>query len=44
MAVVTGFSRTGVIDGVLEYSPADYVRRPLVPAVDNRTTGPILSS
>ena len=32
MAVVTGFYRTCVIDGVLEHSPADYVRRPLVPA------------
>ncbi|WP_328456608.1 tyrosine-type recombinase/integrase [Amycolatopsis sp. NBC_00438] len=32
MAVVTGFYRTCVIDAVLEHSPADYVRRPLVPA------------
>jgi hypothetical protein len=32
MAVVTGFYRTCVIDGVVEHSPADYVRRPLVPA------------
>jgi site-specific recombinase XerD len=31
MAVVTGFYRTCVIDTVLEHSPADYVRRPLVP-------------
>jgi integrase/recombinase XerD len=30
-AVVTGFYRTCVIDAVLEYSPADYVRRPRVP-------------
>lgn len=32
MAVVTGFYRTCVIDAVLEHSPADYVRRPFVPA------------
>jgi hypothetical protein len=32
MAVVTGFYRTCVIDGVVEHSPTDYVRRPLVPA------------
>jgi site-specific recombinase XerD len=32
MAVVSGFYRTCVIDGVLEHSPADYVRRPRVPA------------
>jgi hypothetical protein len=32
MAVVTRFYRTCVIDGVVEHSPADYVRRPLVPA------------
>jgi integrase/recombinase XerD len=32
MAVVAGFYRTCVIDGVLEHSPADYIRRPLVPA------------
>jgi site-specific recombinase XerD len=32
MAVVTGFYRTCVIDAVPEHSPADYVRRPLVPA------------
>ncbi|MFQ6398996.1 hypothetical protein ACLMAJ_36860 [Nocardia sp. KC 131] len=31
MAVVTGFYRTCVIDGVLEHSPAEYVRRPRVP-------------
>ena len=29
--VVAGFYRTCVIDGVLEHSPADYVRRPTVP-------------
>jgi integrase len=28
--VVIGFYRTGVIDGVLAHSPADYVRRPTV--------------
>lgn len=32
MAVVTGFYRTCVIDGVLEHSPAEYVRWPRVPA------------
>jgi integrase/recombinase XerD len=32
MAVVAGFYRTCVIDAVLEHSPADYVRRPPVPA------------
>jgi len=31
MSVVTGFYRTCVIDGVLEHSPAEYVRRPIVP-------------
>ncbi|TDP33078.1 tyrosine-type recombinase/integrase [Nocardia ignorata] len=30
MAVVAGFYRTCVIDGVLEHSPAEYVRRPRV--------------
>jgi integrase len=30
--VVIGFYRTCVIDGVLEHSPAAYVRRPLIPA------------
>ena len=30
MAVVAGFSRTYVIDAVLEHSPAEYVRRPNV--------------
>lgn len=32
MSVLCGFYRTCVIDGVLEHSPADYVRRPVVPA------------
>ena len=31
LSVVAGFYRTWVIDGVLEHSPADYVRRPTVP-------------
>jgi site-specific recombinase XerD len=31
LSVVAGFYRTCVIDGVLEHSPADYVRRPTVP-------------
>ena len=32
LSAVTGFYRTCVIDGVLDHSPADYVRRPYVPA------------
>jgi integrase/recombinase XerD len=32
MSVVAGFYRTCVIDGALEHSPAEYVRRPSVPA------------
>jgi len=32
ISVVTGFYRTCVIDSVLEHSPAEYVRRPQVPA------------
>jgi integrase/recombinase XerD len=32
MSVVAGFYRTCVIDGVLEHSPAEYERRPTVPA------------
>ena len=32
LSVVVGFYRTCVIDQVLAYSPADYVRRPPVPA------------
>jgi site-specific recombinase XerD len=31
-SVTAGFYRTCVIDGVLEHSPADHVRRPVVPA------------
>jgi integrase/recombinase XerD len=31
VSVVVGFYRTAVIDGILEHSPADYVRRPTVP-------------
>jgi integrase/recombinase XerD len=31
LSVAAGFYRTCVIDGVLEHSPADYVRRPRVP-------------
>src|SRR5664280_2899087 len=30
-SVLSGFYRTAVIDGVLEHSPAEYVRRPTVP-------------
>jgi len=32
MSMVAGFYRTCVIDSVLEHSPAEYVRRPNVPA------------
>jgi integrase/recombinase XerD len=32
-SVIAGFYRTCVIDGVMEHSPAEYVRRPAVPAV-----------
>jgi site-specific recombinase XerD len=32
ISVVAGFYRTCVIDGVIEHSPAEYVRRPHVPA------------
>ena len=38
MTVVVGFYRTCVIDGVLAHSPAEYVRRPAVPA-DSPTLG-----
>jgi site-specific recombinase XerD len=31
-SVLAGFYRTCVIDGVLEHSPAEFVRRPTVPA------------
>ena len=31
MSVVTGFHRTCLIDGLLEHSPAEFVRRPHVP-------------
>ena len=31
VSVVCGFYRTAVIDGVLEHSPAEYLRRPRVP-------------
>src|ERR1035441_4870132 len=31
-SVIAGFYRTCVIDGVMEHSPAEYVRRPAVPA------------
>jgi integrase/recombinase XerD len=38
LTVVAGFYRTCVIDGTLEHSPAEYVRRPHVPA-DSPTLG-----
>jgi hypothetical protein len=39
LSVVAGFYRTCVIDGVLEHSPAEYVRRPHVPAQSPTTPG-----
>jgi integrase/recombinase XerD len=38
LSVVVGFYRIGVIDQILAHSPADYVRRPPVPA-DSPTLG-----
>ena len=32
MSIVAGFYRTAVIDGLLDHSPAEHVRRPHVPA------------
>jgi hypothetical protein len=31
LSVVIGFNRVCVIDDILPHSPADYVRRPVVP-------------
>jgi hypothetical protein len=54
LSVVVGFYRVCVIDQILAHSPADYVRRPTVPAesptlglaidraVDGRDHGPVL--
>jgi integrase len=39
LSVVVGFYRVCVIDQILPHSPADYVRRPPVPA-DSPTLGP----
>lgn len=38
LSVVAGFYRTCVIDGLLEHSPAEYVRRPRV-STESRTLG-----
>ena len=38
MSIVAGFYRTAVIDGLLEHSPAEHVRRPHVPT-DSPTLG-----
>src|SRR5215207_8525842 len=35
-SVVAGFYRTAVIDGVLDTSPAEHVRRPVVPPESRR--------
>ena len=32
ISVATGFYRTCVLDGIIEHSPAQHVRRPAVPA------------
>src|SRR6266536_1863950 len=42
LSVVVGFYRVCVIDQILPHSPADYVRRPLVPA-DSPCRVPLLS-
>jgi hypothetical protein len=39
LSVVVGFYRVCVLDAILAHSPADYVRRPTVPA-DSPTLGP----
>jgi hypothetical protein len=38
-SIVAGFYRTAVIDGLLEHSPAEHVRRPHVPADSPTTLG-----
>ena len=43
-SVTTGFYRTCVIDGVLEHSPAEHVRRPAVPAEPPTLGSPTCSS
>ena len=43
-SVVAGFYRTCVIDGVLENSPAEHVRRPAVPAESPSSGSPTCSS
>jgi len=37
VSIVAGFYRTAVIDGLLEHSPAEHVRRPHVPAESPRS-------
>ncbi|MCW6005750.1 hypothetical protein K1W54_14355 [Micromonospora sp. CPCC 205371] len=39
LSIVVGFYRVCVIDQILPHSPADYVRRPTVPA-ESPTLGP----
>ncbi len=43
LSVVAGFYRTCVIDGLLEHSPAEYVRRPRV-SVESRRSASATSS
>jgi integrase/recombinase XerD len=43
-SVAAVFYRTCVIDGLLEHSPAEHVRRPAVPAESPRSDSPTCSS
>ena len=43
-SVVAGFYRTCVLDGILEHSPAEHVRRPAVPAESPTRGSPTCSS
>jgi integrase/recombinase XerD len=44
VSVVAGFDRTCVIDGLLQHSPAEHVRRPAVPAESPTSGSPTCSS
>jgi integrase/recombinase XerD len=44
MSVVASFYRTFVIDGALEHSPTEYVRRPMCQPSPRRSGSPICSS
>jgi integrase/recombinase XerD len=43
-SVAAGFSKTCVIDGLMEHSPAEHVRRPTVPAESPPSGSPTCSS